>query len=367
MNYYKFLIIAFLSTVFLTSCDPDDSIQEYVPQGDFDSGVLVLNQGGFLEDNSSISYISFDINTLQNDIFSAINPTITLGDTGQDIGFYNNLAYIVLNVSNKIEIVNRYTMQHVATISTGLSNPRYIAFANGKGFVTNWGDGTNTADDYVAVINLSTNTVSSEIPVVEGPERIIENNGKLYVAHTGGFGYGNSITVLDSTNNLVLNNFPVGDVPNTMQIDNGSLWVACSGNPSNAPIETAGKIVKINLSTNAIEKTLAYSDSKKHISNLNILNSNLYYTVDNGVYKLATSETGLLNTPTFSTATQGIYGIYCMAIKNNHIYIGDAGDYSSNGKVVIYSLGSTQDFPTIGVLQKTHTVGVIPAGFYFNQ
>jgi hypothetical protein len=41
-----------------------------------------------------------------------------LGDTGQDVGLYNDLAFVVLNYSNKIEVINRYTMVHVATIDS---------------------------------------------------------------------------------------------------------------------------------------------------------------------------------------------------------------------------------------------------------
>jgi hypothetical protein len=80
-----------------------------------------------------------------------VNPGKTLGDTGQDIGLYNDLAFVVLNYSNKIEVINRYTMVHVATIDSGLSNPRFIAFW--KGYVTNWGNGGSATDDYVAVVN----------------------------------------------------------------------------------------------------------------------------------------------------------------------------------------------------------------------
>jgi hypothetical protein len=60
----------------------------------------------------------------------------------------------------------------------------------------------------------------------------------------------------------------------------------------------------------------------------------------------------------FSTFTQGVYGVYSFAVHNNKVYISDAGDYSSNGKVFIYS--------STGNLEKEYTVGIIPAGFYFN-
>jgi hypothetical protein len=64
--------------------------------------------------------------------------------------------------------------------------------------VTNWGNGGSATDDYVAVVNLSTYVVSSKIPVVEGPERILEYNNKLYVAHQGGYGYGKTISAINT-------------------------------------------------------------------------------------------------------------------------------------------------------------------------
>lgn len=364
MKFPKLIAATLISALFFVSCNPNEDVPKYVPLGSYDSGVLVLNQGGFNGNNASVSYVSFDLNSMQNNIYGLVNPTKTLGDTGQDIGFNSGLAYIVLNGSNKIEIVNRYTMASVGTVTSGLSNPRCIAFANGKAYVTNWGTGTSTTDDYVAVIDLATKTVSSTIPVAEGPEKIIENNGKLYVAHQGGYNYGSTVSVINANTNTVTATIAVGDVPNTLQIDNGSLWVSCSGNPIYAPIETGGKILKINLATNAVEKTISYSNSGKHISNFAISGTNAYYTINSDVYKMALEASAFPATPAFtSTATN----LYSFAIKNNHLYIGDAGDYSSNGKVYIYSLGTAIGSGTIGILEKTHTVGILPAGFYFNQ
>lgn len=364
MKIKKIALFAFISSLFLVSCDPESSQQTtYIPLGDYDSGVLVLNQGNFNANNSEISFISFDLNTLNNSIFSTVNPTLSLGDTGQDIGFYNQYAYVVLNNTPKIQIINRYTMQNVASIESGLNNPRYIAFANGKGYVTNWGDGTDPNDDYIAVINLATNTITTTIPVAEGPERIIENAGKLYVAHTGGFGYGKTISIINETTNAV-SSILVGDVPNGMQINEGFLWVSCGGNPSYSGNETAGKIVKVNLANNTVANTFAYTDVTNHPANLVVYGSFLYYTKDDGIYKMALNATALPSTPAFTTTSQGVYGVYSFAIKNNHIYVGDAGNYISNGKVFIYSLGTTTP---IGTLEKEHTVGVSPTGFYFNQ
>lgn len=356
MKFSKLVFVALVSSVFLTSCSDDDTIVES-PLGSYDNGVLILNQGGFGHGDASVSYLSEDFTTQQNNIFSIVNPTITLGDTGQDVGLYQNLAFIVLNYSNKIEVVNRYTMAHVATISSGLNNPRYIAFSNGKGFVTNWGDGGSTSDDYVAVLNLSTYAVSSTIPVAEGPERIVENDNKLYVAHAGGYGYGSTISVINATNNTLSTTINVGDVPNSLEINNGSLYVICGGKPSYAPTETAGKFVKINLTNNSVASTLNFP-AATHPSNLDLVDNTVFYTVDSSIYKSTLTAATLPTTALFSTTAQGVYGVYSFAVHNDKIYVGDAADYNSNGKVYVYS--------STGSLEHSYTVGVIPAGFYFN-
>lgn len=355
IQFSKVVLLAFASSLFFVSCSDSDDNQ--TPLGTYDNGVLILNQGGFNNGDAKVSYISNDFTTQQNDIYSLVNPSLTLGDTGQDIGLINDLAFVVLNNSNKIEVVNRYTMLHVASITTGLSNPRYISFSNGKGYVTNWGDGSNPSDDFVAVLNLTNYTVSSTISVAEGPERIVEKNNKLYVAHGGGFGFGNSISVINAATNTVETSITVGDVPNSLEVDGDNLYVICAGKPSWSGTETVGKFVKIDLSNNTVATTLNFP-ATLHPSNLNIVNTTLYYTIDSAVYKSTLSASTLPTTALFTTTDQGAYGIYSFAINNDKIYVGDAADFSSNGKVYVYSL--------LGTLEHSYTVGVIPAGFYFN-
>lgn len=356
MKFSKLFLVAITGSLFLASCSSDDNDNQE-PLGSYDKGVLILNQGGFGHGDASVSYLSEDFATHQNNIFALVNPTITLGDTGQDIGLINDKAFIVLNYSNKIEVVNRYTMAHIATITTGLANPRYITFSNGKGFVTNWGDAVSPNDDFVAVLNLTTYEVSSTIPVAEGPERIVANNNKLYVAHAGGYGYGNKISVINASNNAFVTAITVGDVPNSLEIEGNSLYVICGGKPSWAPTETAGKFVKINLNNNTVASSIDFP-AATHPSNLDVVDDSFYYTIDAGIFKSTLNAIALPTTELFSTTSQGVYGVYSFAVHDNTIYVGDAADYNSNGKIYLYS--------TTGTLVDDYTVGVIPAGFYFN-
>lgn len=357
MKLHKLILTAVAGSLLFVSCSDDDN--KDVPSGAYDNGVLILNEGGFLKGNASVSFLSEAAGAeVENDIFSLVNGGGLLGDTAQDMGFNGDLAYIVLNGSNKIEVVNRYTFAGETTISTGLVNPRYIAFANGKAYVTCWGDASVATDDYVAVINLALNTVGATIPVAEGPESIVEENGKLYVAHSGGYNYGNTVSVIDASSNTVTKSITVGDVPNSLEVENGNLYVLCGGVPSWGGTETAGELNVISLNNNTVTKTLDFA-AATHPSNLVIEDNNIFYTIDNGVYSTPIASGSLPASPLFTTADQGVYGIYGFAVEDGRIYVADAGDYSAAGKVYIYSAA--------GVLQNDFVVGVIPSGFYFND
>jgi len=357
MKLNKLLLTVLAGSFLFVSCNNDDDNSTSAPSGAYDNGVLVLNQGNFGAGNATVSFIS-DTLTVENNIFATNNTSSILGDTAQDLGFYKDLAYIVLNYSNKIEIVNRYTFKHVAEITEGLDNPRYIVFENGKAYVTNWGDGGVATDDYVAVVNLSTNQVTASIPVAEGPERIVSENNKLYVTHYGGYSIGNSVTVINTNNDAVVTTIVTGDAPKFITEEDNKIYVLSEGRPSYAGTETFGKLHTIDARTNKITNTIDFPEGA-HPSNLTIEDDKMYYTIDNNIYVTSLNAKTLPTQPLFSVDEQGVYGIYAFEVEDNHIYIGDAENYTQNGKVYIYS--------TSGTLENTFTVGLLPTGFYFNN
>ncbi|WP_432670488.1 T9SS type A sorting domain-containing protein [Flavobacterium sp. SM2513] len=320
----------------------------------FADGVFILNEGGAGSGNASVSF--FSNNVLTNSIYATANPNESaLGDTGQSIAFNGDYAYIVLNISNTIKVINRNTFAYVATISTGLDNPRYMAFANGKGYVTNWGQGSTT-DDYLAVINLATHSVENTIALDGGVEKISTINDKLYVAHQGGFGVGNTLSVVNPISLTVEASISVGDVPNSMLVNNGFLYVLCGGSPSWSAAETDGKLIKINLTTNTVESTLNFPSL--HPSNLKgtATGTDFYFTIDANVYTSTLASTTIPTTALFSLGAQGVYGIYGMELIDDQLFVADAGNYVSPGTVYIYT--------TSGTLVQNYTVGVIPNSFY---
>ncbi|MEM7382079.1 MAG: Calx-beta domain-containing protein, partial [Bacteroidota bacterium] len=224
----------------------------------YENGILVMHEGNFFGGNASVSFVSDDLSTSTNSIFTEVNEE-ALGDTAQSMGFDGDMAYIVVNNSQTVEVVNRFSFESVGTVDAGLLNPRYIAFANGKGYVTNWGDGTDPNDDYVAVIDLTSYTVESTISVPEGPEWILANGNTIYVAHQGGFNQNNIVSVIDATTNMTGTPITVADRPNSMQLVGDELWVLSGGNPAWTGNETAGQLDKIDTTTNTVDTTFNFA------------------------------------------------------------------------------------------------------------
>jgi len=355
MNLKKWTLIALAAT--FVSCNSDDNSDSSVQQGEFSNGVWVLNEGGFMHNNASISFIS-QSGEIQNNVFETVNGR-TLGDVAVSLNFDGNYAYVVVNNSNTIEVVNRFTMESVTTIGGELQNPRYVEFHNGKAYVSNWGDGYNPNDDFIAVIDLSTNSVIEKIPVSEGPDKMVEENNKLYIAHHGGYGYGNSISILDLNSNQITGSISVADVPNGLIEEDGYLYVLSSGKEAWTQDETLGALQKIDLENNQIVDEFNFAQGQ-HPSHLQIENDKVYYVIGTNVYRTETANVEPSNSAFISTTSDNVQTLYGFNVANGWIYISDAKDYASNGELYVYALN--------GNLQSNYPVnGIIPNSVYFNH
>ncbi|MFS4418662.1 YncE family protein [Maribacter sp. 2307ULW6-5] len=348
-----------LAGLLFTGCNDDDEVTD--PNSEplpYENGALVLHEGGFGAGNASVSFIPDDYTGVENGIFKSVNAVATWGDTAQSMAFDGDLAYIVVNNSQKIEVVNRYTFETVWTIGGGdtgdFLNPRYMAIANGKGYVSNWGDGSDPTDDFIAVVNLEAGEVEAKIPVGEGPERLLAKDNAVYVAMQGGFGQNNIVSVIDAMTNTLSTTITVADRPNSLQLDaDGNLWVLSGGNPSWTNNETAGQLDKISTDTNVVDASFTF-DQTEHPSYLSVDEGSLYYYLNGAVFEMDMSNTTL---PTEAAISGRNY--YDMAVEGGRLYGLDAKDFASPGSVEIYNLDNRS-------LLTTLEVGINPGEVYFN-
>ncbi len=336
-----FVSLSIVGLIF--SCSDDDAPTAIVPSTSYEDGILITHEGQFSGGFGTVSYVSNDFTTVENNIFSNVNNR-TLGTVAQSMAINGDLAYIVINVSNQIEVVNKNTFESVATINTGLSNPRFMTISNGKGYVTNWGDFTPADDDYVAVIDLATNAVVSTISCSYLPEELIEINNKVYVA-TGVFDSGNKVDVINTTTDTLEQTITVGNSPNSLQLDSdGDLWVLSSEN-----------LVEIDTTTDLILQTIDFGGAFAFPSDLNFDNGSFYIYDSGSVFKMDEASNIIPTTPEFTNVN-----FYDMRVRNGLLYGLDARDFASNGTLQVYDLTSNTEI-------QTFTLGVIPGGVYFND
>lgn len=346
MKCSKLLFVALLSSVFFASCVKED-IPTFPSLGIYENGFFVLNEGNATK--GSVSFVKNSLTSVNNNIFEAENAEDNIGGYAQSIFFDGEKAYIISNGSNKITVVNRYTFKLITKITTGFNVPRYGTVINGRAYVTNLGDFADLTDDFITVIKLSNNSIEAPIPIGAIGEKITAINNKLYVAN-GNYGDGNTLTILNPDTRTVIKTLTFGNSPNSMVENNGNLYVLCSNYTANS------ELVKINLTTDEIATTTPLASSLINVQNLNLDNDKIYFTQNSAIFSDSLNSATISETPLF-VASQATT-IYGFTVKNNVVYVADAIDYVSAGKVYIYS--------STGTLSTEITVGISPNGFYFN-
>ncbi|MEC5158017.1 YncE family protein [Chryseobacterium sp. MP_3.2] len=345
MKISKLLSAVFAATLLFTiSCRTDDPIVEPQPKGAYENGIFLSNEGNFGTPTATVSFISDDL-SIENNIFSTNNGGAALGDVLQNIGVNGDNAYLILNNSNKIEIVNRYTFKKVATVSDQVSQPRYIAFANNNYYVTN----SSGTSKYVNVYSATTNTFLKKIDLTNAGERILEASGKIFVQNAS-FGSGKKITIINPTSNTVESEVivPNGNIQKTISTG-GSVYTIAS-------TSTDSYIYKLS-PTGAISSTITLTGIA-NATNLEADGTKFFFSSGAKVYSMDMSTTTAPTNPILTLTDTSWSSLYGFSVINGKIYISNANGFMADSTVEIYS--------TAGTLLKTVTAGRGTNGFYKN-
>lgn len=318
----KILFLALSSLIFASCSKSDDPFEQEAPKYNYSNGILFVNEGSFQGNDASIGFSNFDYNNVKADIYN--NDERALGDVAQSIGFDVDKAYIVVNNSNKIEVVNRYSFENIATITENLNNPRYTAFAGGKLYVTNMGSSS------VSIYNIKDYSFVKEIPLGSLVENIVSQNNKIYVQKAA-FGNGNTIAVIDSKSDEVVKNIVLNDNVQGLVANTGFVYAISS-------IETRSNFYKINATDDTIITEFT-STKIPDARNLRIDNNVLYYTSKTNIYSWSTTATEVDVTPVVKIKGSGGYEfMYAFAVINNQFLVSNAGDFVKPSTVEVYNL-----------------------------
>lgn len=327
------------------SCRNEEVIPE-LPKGAYENGILITNEGSWSQPNASVAFLSREMVQEEN-IFSSNNNDAILGNVFQTIGFKNDLAYLVLNVPNKVEIVDRYTFKKAKTITDQLDNPRYIAFNGDYTYITN-------NDFYsmrkVNIYDRSDNFVKS-INFDRYAEKIVSSDNYIYVQTDGtkyvdGVPYptGHEVSRINPATNTVDKVITLNDDYFILDMiaDSKFVYVLTSN-------DTASNIYKISAATGqATQIPLTPAPDAQMLA---MDQGKLYYlTASNKIFGL----NGTTSTELFGFTANHAYGFN---IIDGLVYISDP-TFSTDSKSRIYNLN--------GELLKTLTTGVGTNGFYKN-
>lgn len=244
MNNYRFYLTVCLILCFLSGCRQElpmiRSEVEYVtmpsdPQSV--EGFFLVNEGNMGSNKCTIDHFDARTGSYFRNIYPERNPDVVkeLGDVGNDIGIYGNRLYVVVNCSNFVEVMNVHTAEHIGSVT--IPNCRYIVFNGDKAYVSSYAGPVqidpNARPGKVVEIDLETLQITREVVVGYQPEEMVINNGRLYVANSGGYrfpNYDRTVSVVDLQSFQVVNTIDVAINLHRMEIDKqGRIYVSSRG------------------------------------------------------------------------------------------------------------------------------------------
>ncbi|TKC05361.1 YncE family protein [Pedobacter polaris] len=331
-------------------------------------GFYLVNEGNFNMNKASLDYLDIVNGIYTRNLYSQVNPSIIkgLGDVGNDIGIYGSKAFIIVNASNKVEVLNFKTGRKIGQVD--IINCRYVKFDNGRAYVSAYlgkiGD-PKAPNGIVAEIDTASLQITRSVEVGRQPEEMAILNRKIYVANSGGYSpsnYERTVSVIDIPTFKVIKNIDVAINLHHIKADKyGDLYVTSRGDYYSIPsklfvIDTQTELVKkvfdVPVSNLAIDDDLAYiySSQFSYVTGINTLN---YSMIDVGKESLLTQKF-------ISDGTEkNIKLPYGIAVNpfSKDVYVTDAKDYVTPGKLHCYD--------AFGKLKWSVTTGDIPAHLAF--
>lgn len=377
VNIESLLIISLLS-LFTLSCRKDklpipSELEEVIakpdnPDTSAPKGFYLLNEGNMNSNKASLDYMDFITGKYRRNLYNEVNPDITkgLGDVGNDIGIYGTKLYVVVNNSNKVEVLDVKTGKRLNQIN--IVNCRYITFSKGKAYVSAYlgtiGD-PRAPNGIVAEIDTATLSITRKIEVGRQPEEIAVVGEKLYVANSGGYSppnYESTVSVIDLDSFKEVKRIEVAPNLHRLKADQyGDLYVTSRGDYYDIP----SRIYVIDSQTDRIKKEFNLAASQLVIQDdLAYIYSTefSYETGENTIsYHMIDVKTEtVLNRSFISDGTEKKIKIpYGLAINpvTKDVYITDAKDYVSPGTVYCFDRN--------GKFKWSTSTGDIPAHFAF--
>ncbi len=286
---------------------------------------------------------------------------------GNDIRIYGGKLYAVINVSNKVEVMDARSAKRIGQIE--IPNCRYLAFANGKAYVSSYAGPVviepNAPIGYVAEVDTTTLQVTRKVIVGYQPEEMAVVGNKLYVANSGGYrvpNYDRTVSVIDLNTFTETKKIDVAINLHHVKPDrHGDLYVTSRGDY----YSVQPSLHVIDTKTDQVKKSFPLASSNLWIAGdtAYIYGSAFSYNTHEWTlsYSLLDVKTETVLPGSFITdgTEKNIKMPYGVAVHpvSRDIYVTDARDYVSPGTLYCFDKHGKKKWSVI--------TGDIPAHFAF--
>lgn len=326
-------------------------------------GMYVLNEGNMGSNKCTVDYLDLaatdgTVRYLRN-IFPERNPSVLkeLGDVGNDVKVYGSKLWMVINMSNKVEVATADSCKRLAKID--IPNCRYVTFDGGFAYVSSYvGPMVVSANAPIGRVykidTLSLQKVDS-VEVGFQPEELAVAGGRLYVANSGGYRvpqYDRTVSVVNLSTFEEERKIDVAENLHRLKTDRyGQLWVTSRGDYWGSP----SRIFWLSRGTDGM---MQVGDTiRTAVSDMCIVGDSLYYYGVNFNYTTGKNDVsyGIINVKTHQVVTDRLteapelseimlpYGIIVNPYTRD-FYVMDAKDYVSSGELFHFKADGTFDY-----------------------
>lgn len=362
MRYTKYILLALLAVVMFTACREDEVVvpTEYdiIPDDASPSskiaGMYLVNEGNMGSNKCTLDYLDYVQGYYVRNLYAERNPHVIkeLGDVGNDIQIYGSRLYVVVNCSNKVEVLDARTGVRIGQVN--IPNCRYIRFKRGYAYVSSYVgpvqlNNPNAVRGAVYKIDTLSLKPVAKCTVGYQPDELEIIGDYIYVANSGGYmapNYDNTVSVIEIEGFKQVEKIPVGINLSRIKADNyGKLWVTSRGDYETVHSNLYVLQKKKNRNEMEVTDTLDVP-----CSNFCISGDSLYYysTEWNNFSQSNTITYGIINTVTKKVVSNSFitdgtenditipYGINIHP-ETHDIYVTDAKNYVSSGVLHCYS------------------------------
>jgi len=311
--------------------------------------IYITNEGTFNKGNASLTRYKPVKGSLKRQFFKEKNGR-PLGDVFHSMHFHEHRAYLVINNSGKIEVVDSATFQSLGTIRN-LPSPRYIMpLGNGKAYVSNF---TLGSDSEISLVNLNTYQRSGAISTGGWTEQMVKANGRVWAAEVDK----GALLIINPDKHQIMDTINLRkQLKEVVKDRNGMIWALSTGglDDQHKPV-----LYQINPANKQIEQQLTFPQKADQPGNLtfNKRKDTLYF-INRGVFRLAI-RAGMLPTKPLirEPANRNFYGLGIDPV-NGRLFVSDALDYVQRGLIFSYKPGQNKAVDTF-------KAGTIPSDFQF--